>query len=175
MFECFHMWDIINSIARNTGVCVSFQVSIFTFSGYVPRSRIAGSYGCPIFRFLWKLHTDFHSGWINNLHCPRVFKWFLSPYPLKLLIFIKYINILVIATLTDVSWCCITVLSDWCVISLGDFFGDRYSDRCELILHYCFNLHFSVNRWYWASFLVLLAICVFYVPFSANTMLFWLL
>ena len=33
---------------------------------------------------------------------PRVFKWF-SPYPLKLLIFIKYINILVIATLTDVS------------------------------------------------------------------------
>ena len=34
---------------------------------------------------------------------PRVFKWFLSPYPLKLLIFIKYINILVIATLTDVS------------------------------------------------------------------------
>ena len=33
---------------------------------------------------------------------PRVFKWF-SPDPLKLLIFIKYINILVIATLTDVS------------------------------------------------------------------------
>ena len=109
MFECFHMWDIINSIARNTGVCVSFQVSIFTFSGYVPRSRIAGSYGCPIFRFLWKLHTDFHSGWINNLHCPRVFKWFLFPYPLKLLIFTLVIA-LVIGILTDVSWYCIIVL-----------------------------------------------------------------
>ena len=34
------------------GVHISFQISVFIFSGYIPRSEIAGSYDSSIFRFL---------------------------------------------------------------------------------------------------------------------------
>ena len=39
----FHVLVILNSAAVNNGIQVSF--SIFVFSGYMPRSGIAGSYG----------------------------------------------------------------------------------------------------------------------------------
>ena len=40
---CFHVLTIANSAAMNTGIYVSFRVVIF--SGYMPSSRTAGSYG----------------------------------------------------------------------------------------------------------------------------------
>ena len=40
---CFHVLDIVNSVAINNGIHVSF--SILVSSGYMLRSRIAGSYG----------------------------------------------------------------------------------------------------------------------------------
>ena len=47
---CFHvMAVIINSAAMNIGVHVSFWIMFF--SGYMPRSRIAGSCGSSIFSF----------------------------------------------------------------------------------------------------------------------------
>ena len=39
---CFHVLDIVNSVAMNNGIHVS--LSILVFSGYKPRSGIAGSY-----------------------------------------------------------------------------------------------------------------------------------
>ena len=40
---CFHVLAIVNNAAMNNGIHVSF--SIFIFSGYMPRSGIAGLYG----------------------------------------------------------------------------------------------------------------------------------
>ena len=41
-----------NTTAVNSEVHVSFHIRIFFFSGYIPRSRTAGSYGNSIFNFL---------------------------------------------------------------------------------------------------------------------------
>ena len=46
---CFHVLAIINSAVMNNGIYMSF--SILVFSGCMPRSGIAGSYGGFIPRF----------------------------------------------------------------------------------------------------------------------------
>ena len=40
---CFHVLVIVNSVAMNNGIHVSF--SVWVSSGYMPRSGTAGSYG----------------------------------------------------------------------------------------------------------------------------------
>ena len=92
----FRVLAIVNTAAINTGVCVSFQITVFIFSGYMHRGGTAGSYGASIFSFIRSLRTVLHSGFVN-LHpfqqCRRVS---LSSHPVQRLVFVDSLMMVIL-------------------------------------------------------------------------------
>ena len=110
---CFHVLDIMNTAAMNTGVHVCF-FSIMIFSGYMPNSGTVLSYGSFISRVLSNLHT--------------VFLMAVSIY---------------ISTNSARAFPFLHTSPAFIVCRL---FDDGHSDKCGMILHCGFDLHFSNNE-----------------------------
>lgn len=70
-FSCFHILATMNSTRINMELQTSLPKTYFSFFDYIPRSRIAVSYGNSIFHF-WGKPPQFSKN-RYNLHSPSPF------------------------------------------------------------------------------------------------------
>ena len=158
---CFYVLAIVNSAAINTGVHLSFGIVVF--SRYMPKSRVAWSYGSSIFSFLCSILFSVVS--VTNLHSHQWSRRVpFSPHSLQHLLLIDYFLMMVI--LTGMRWYLTAILICIClIISDVEHLFMSILAICLSSLEKClfrYSTHFLI--WflgffkYWATW----AVCMFW-------------
>ena len=77
IYFAYMSWLLLNSAAMNTGVHVSFHITVF--SEYIPRSEIVGSYVHSSFNFLRKSESESLSVMSDSLRPQGLYSPWNSP------------------------------------------------------------------------------------------------
>ena len=106
----FHLLAIDVIAFMNMGIQITLQNLVFNFFEYIPRRRIAESYGNSIFAFLRSWHTVFYSGCTTLYSHQQCTSVPISPHPCRHLLLFEVLFVLIIAILLGMQWCLTVVL-----------------------------------------------------------------